>query len=89
MASSGPLATPNPPEPKDAGEAAGQFEALLLTQLLRSIRSEEDREDSTLDTMWDMAAQQFAQVMADAGGLGLAKMIRQDLAREAPASPDP
>ncbi len=74
-----PVAAPEPPKPKNADEAAGQFEALLLTQMLRAARSENDQEDSTMDTMWDMAAQQFAQVMADAGGLGLARMIREDL----------
>lgn len=74
-----PVAATEPPTPKNADEAAGQFEALLLTQMLRAARSEADQEDSTMDTMWDMAAQQFAQVMADAGGLGLARMIREDL----------
>jgi Rod binding domain-containing protein len=29
-------------------------------------------EDSTADTMFDIAGQQFAQMMADRGGLGLA-----------------
>ena len=74
-----PAATPEPPKPKNAKEAATQFEALLLTQLLRTARSEEEREDSSMDTMWDMAAQQFARVMADAGGLGLAQMIQDNL----------
>ena len=84
-----PVAAPQPPKPKNSDEAAGQFEALLLTQMLRAAQSEQDQEDSTMDTMWDMAAQQFAQVMADAGGLGLARMIREDLgASEGSATPE-
>ncbi|MEO8098615.1 MAG: rod-binding protein [Acidobacteriota bacterium] len=67
------------PKPKDAGDAARQFEALLLGQMLRTAHTSEESEDSTGDTMWDMAAQQFAQVMADNGGMGLAKLIVKGL----------
>ena len=63
------------PKAKDAGDAARQFEALLLGQMLQSAHSAEDTEDPTGDTMWDMAAQQFAQIMAENGGMGLAKLI--------------
>lgn len=75
------------PRPKDASEAAHQFEALLLAQLLREARqsSASDEQDSTQDTMWDVAAQHFAQVMAKNGGLGLAKMITTNL----PTEPQP
>jgi Rod binding domain-containing protein len=71
---------PEPPKPKTAPEAAKQFEALLLGQMLRS--AHEPGEDPTSDTMWDVAAQRFAQVMADNGGLGLAKLIQQGLERK-------
>ena len=70
---------PEEPKPKNAVEAAKQFEALLLGQMLRSAHESEDREDPTSDTMWDVAAQKFAQVMAENGGLGLAKMIAKGL----------
>jgi len=68
--------------PKNAQEAAQQFEALLLGQLLQNARSEEDSEDPTGDTMWDMAAQQFSQVLSKNGGFGLAKMIVSGLDRK-------
>lgn len=76
-------ATPEP-RPKDAAEAARQFEALLLAQLLREARqsSAADDQDSTQDTMWDVAAQHFAQVMAKNGGLGIARLIRSGLPKE-------
>jgi Rod binding domain-containing protein len=67
---------PGPDRPKDAREAAVQFEALLLGQMLRSAREAQESEDQTGETMWDVAAQQFAQVMAENGGIGLARLIR-------------
>jgi Rod binding domain-containing protein len=75
-------APPEEVKPKTAPEAAKQFEALLLGQILRSAHESEDQEDSTSDTMWDIAAQKFAQVMADNGGLGLAKLITQGFERK-------
>ncbi|MEP6961258.1 MAG: rod-binding protein [Acidobacteriota bacterium] len=75
------------PKPKNAGEAAKQFEALLLGQMLRSARSSEVSEDPTGETMWDMAAQHFAQVMADNGGMGLAKMIARSLETKPQTAP--
>ena len=72
------------PKPKDAAEAAKQFEALMLAQLLRMSRENTDdslsgEKDSTGDTMWDVAAQQFSQMMAKNGGIGLAKMVTEHL----------
>ena len=74
------LTTPADAQPKNTEEAARQFEALLIDQMLRSARettSEED--DSEADTMFDVAGQQFAQMLADRGGLGLAKLITRGL----------
>ncbi|MGH9594521.1 MAG: rod-binding protein [Bryobacteraceae bacterium] len=76
------IAAPEEPTPKTAPEAAKQFEALLLGQMLGSAHESEDQEDQTGETMWDVAAQKFAQVMADNGGLGLAKVIEQGLDRK-------
>jgi len=73
---------PPPPEakPKNAAEAAKQFEALLIAQMLRSAReSAGGDQDSTSETMFDVAGQQFAQMLANNGGLGLAKMIAKSL----------
>jgi Rod binding domain-containing protein len=66
-------------KPKNPAEAAQQFESLLLTQMLRAAHATENQEDPTADTMWDMAAQQFAQVLSKNGGLGLARMIQTGL----------
>lgn len=74
-----PLAGGEFPIPKTATAAAQQFEALLLGQMLQSVHAAEDPEDSTSEPMWDMAAQQFAQVLSKNGGLGLAKLITTGL----------
>jgi Rod binding domain-containing protein len=63
--------------PKDPAKPAREFEALLIGQMLRSAHEAEDQEDPTGDTMLDMAAQQFSKVLADNGGLGLARIITQ------------
>lgn len=79
-------ATPLPGDgiakPKNAAEAAQQFEALLLGQMLQNVHASDDSRDPTSDTMWDMAAQQFAQVLSKNGGLGLAKLITSGLDRK-------
>ena len=58
-----------------------QFEALLLTQVLQSAQPEDESEekDPGKDTLWSMAAQQFSQLLAQRGGLGLAKLITERL----------
>jgi Rod binding domain-containing protein len=73
--------TADAPKPKNAAEAAQQFEALLLGQMLKDVHATEESQDPTGETMWDMAAQQFAQVLSKNGGLGLAKLIASGLDR--------
>jgi Rod binding domain-containing protein len=68
-----PLQTSSAVTSNKAGDAAKQFESLLIGQMLRS--AHEDDDDSEKSTMLDVADQQFAQVLANSGGLGLAKMI--------------
>jgi Rod binding domain-containing protein len=70
--------------PKDAADAARQFEALLLAQMLRGVHESsqgllDEERDATTDTLWDVAAQQFAQLLAERGGLGLARLIEKGL----------
>jgi flagellar protein FlgJ len=81
------LATPNRPKPKTAADAAKQFEALLIGQMLRTAREsgadESLDQDSTSATMFDLADQQFAQMLANHGGFGLAKLIATGLAPKA------
>ena len=93
-ANSIPLTTPgtsaliSPPQtrPKSPAEAAKQFEALLIAQMLRTAHESSagslDGESSSSQTMFDVAGQQFAQVLANNGGLGLAKMVVQGLQKK-------
>lgn len=78
------LAALRPPKTKNAVEAAKQFEALLIGQMLRTAReSGADGSldhDSTSETMFDLAGQQFALMLANHGGFGLAKLIAKGLA---------
>jgi Rod binding domain-containing protein len=74
-------------DPVRLREAATQFEALLIGQLLHSARSDGagwlGEEDSASGCATDYAEQQFAGVMAQAGGLGITRMIEAGLkARE-------
>ncbi len=83
--------TPGQTEKKTIG-AAKDFEALLIGQMLKSIREEKSGwlssgdEDSTDDSTNDMALslgeQQIAQALAASGGLGLAKSIEQNLLQQ-------
>src|SRR5580700_6651358 len=66
------------PQTKIEG-AAKQFEALMIAQMLRTARENTEDGDSSSSTMLDVADQQFSQVLANNGGLGLAKMIVQGL----------
>lgn len=73
------LPPPNEAKPKNAAEAARQFEALLIAQMLRSARESMQDGDTTAETMFDVAGQQFAQMLANNGGLGLAKIVTKSL----------
>jgi len=66
------------PQTKVEG-AAKQFEALMIAQMLRTARENTDEEDSSSSTMLDVADQQFSQVLANNGGLGLATLIVKGL----------
>ena len=73
ITSAGIAAAPAP-ETKVAG-AAKQFEALMIAQMLRTAREDTEDGNSSSSTMLDVADQQFSQVLANNGGLGLAKLI--------------
>jgi flagellar protein FlgJ len=64
-------------------DTAQQFEALLISQMLKSARESNSSggggEDKTGDSMLDMAEQQLSQVLAAGGGLGLAKLVIQGI----------
>ena len=72
--------------PEKVRDAAQQFEALLIGQILRSARQDgsgwfSDGEDPSGEVATDYAEQQFATVLAQKGGLGLADMIAKGLER--------
>src|ERR1700761_6076130 len=79
----GAMTTPSP-HATSAKDAAQQFEALLLSQMLHSERESGNGwlgtgSDSGDDCAIDFAEQQLATMMARQGGLGLASMIASDL----------
>jgi Rod binding domain-containing protein len=63
-------------------DAAQQFEALLLHQILSAARESAGPKESSSDCAMDYAEQQFAEVMARNGGLGLAALIAKGLQRD-------
>jgi len=71
--------------PAKIKDAASQFEALLVGQMLKSAREASskglsaDNTDSSGDSMMEMAEQQLSKVLAASGGLGLSKLIVQGL----------
>ncbi len=72
------------PRPRNLPEAAQQFEALLIGELLRSAHSEQDGwlgsgEDSTVAPAIGMAEESLAQAISSHGGLGLSKYIVQSM----------
>ena len=67
-------------ETKKIADAATQFEALLIDQMLRSARDPDGEglmgtEDGPGSALMEMGEQQFAQTLANNGGLGIAKMV--------------
>lgn len=66
---------------KKLAEAAKQFEALMITQMMKSARETSgggwlsDGDETGEDSSMGMAEEQFAQSMASSGGLGLANMV--------------
>jgi Rod binding domain-containing protein len=68
------IASSTAPPTKVEG-AAKQFEALMIAQMLRTARENTEDENSTSSSMLDLADQQFSQVLANNGGLGMANLI--------------
>ncbi len=71
------------PKPRNLEDAAQQFEAMMITQMLKSAKeSDGDGDDSNQNTMLDMANSQFAKMLSANGGLGLSKLIIQELKQQ-------
>ena len=68
-------------------DAARQFESLLLGQILKSARQAggggwmDDGSDQAGSVATDMAEEQFAQALAQNGGLGLTDLIVSGLSK--------
>jgi len=64
-------------------EVASQFEAIFLQQMLKSMRDATMKSDlfdsSQMDTYQSMADQQMALQLAESGGMGLARMMVEQM----------
>jgi Rod binding domain-containing protein len=64
--------------------AAGQFESLLIAQMLKSVRESESGwlgtgADSSSDSVMGMAEEHLASAITAAGGFGLGKLVKSGL----------
>lgn len=72
--------------PRDIRQAAEQFEALLVSQMLKSMHSADGSgwlgtgEDEAGSAMADLAEEHLSQLLAAQGGLGLANLVTTRLA---------
>jgi Rod binding domain-containing protein len=79
----------DPRQTAKVGHAASEFESLLIAQMLRSARESSDADSDqgdgaeTNSPLKDLGEQQFAQALANSGGLGIAKMVVAGLSAHA------
>lgn len=73
------------PDAAKTKQAAEQFEAVLIGQLLRSMRESASGgwlgtgEDAAGDSMMEVAEEHLSAVMAAQGGIGLATLVTQGI----------
>lgn len=65
--------------PEELSAAAHRFEALLLGQLLRTARREACPGEGSVTSLLEIAEDQLAELLANRGGLGLARTIVEQL----------
>ena len=90
-----PVASPFAATPKDPqlAKVAQQFEAIFVRQMLAEARkSHLSNQDDTLggqgmDTFRQMQDDRFADIAAERGSFGLAKMIEAQLTKQAAVAP--
>jgi Rod binding domain-containing protein len=81
--------------PEKIKDAASQFEALLIGQILKTVHQDSDDaslggdSDPASASAMDFANDYFARAMAAKGGLGLTKMIVSGLEKQSTPAPDP
>ena len=69
-------------------DAAQQFEAMLLQEMLKPMRSEnggwtgEDNKDAASDTMTNFGTEAVAKAVSKSGGLGIAKQVIRQVTAE-------
>ncbi len=75
-------------------DAAQQFEALMIGEMMKSVRESSDSgwlgtsgEDPSSDQAVELAEQSFAKALAMSGGMGLSKMVEQKVGQQATAQP--
>jgi Rod binding domain-containing protein len=79
--------------PEKIRDAASQFEALLIGQVLKAAHEDEDEgwlgtgEDQTAGSMMGLAEDYFARAIASRGGFGLARMVASGLEHRVSADP--
>lgn len=76
--------TPESPAARKLRKAAGEFEAQLLSNLWKSMKStfaapDDESEDPAHETLDDMGIQAMSSAVGKAGGLGLCKLIIKHL----------
>jgi len=82
-----PASAPSSPRPKNVVEAARQFEALLIGQMLKASHGDDEDgwlgsgDDPGSSTAMEMAEGQFAQALSQSGGLGLSARIASSLSQ--------
>src|ERR1700676_4036354 len=78
------IANPEAARNLKTASAAGEFESLLIAQLLKSVREEGSGwlgtgGDKTADAAIGFGEEQLAAALSAAGGLGLAKIVQDGL----------
>ncbi|MFN7926183.1 MAG: hypothetical protein U0Q16_39155 [Bryobacteraceae bacterium] len=80
-------------EPARAADAAKQFEAILIARMLESARQSGGgwlgETDDASQTMTGFAEEHLAEMLAQAGGFGLSKLLGSSLEQRAAPRPDP
>jgi flagellar protein FlgJ len=75
-------------DPTKVKESAKQFEALLIGQMLKSMRDSEGGwlgtgDDESASSAMEYAQENFAQSLASQGGFGLASLVAKGLQKAA------
>lgn len=86
----GAMTRSDPKDPKKVHDAACQFEALMIGEMLKTAKEDSandplggDDADSATGLAGDIGQEFFAQAIANSGGLGLASTIERGLKAEA------